>query len=493
MKRILKKLVMTSEEVRERIEPALRSRVQEREYIVQYCQADELSTARRIDIAGKASLLRSLTQRSATAQHMYEEIIKVLTAGKYREKEDVAQRDYASSFTRLEQQLLANGFSHDESLVPVSSSGDIINGSHRVAASILHGLQVPTVQLDGNAPDYSAESLIRAGCPRTVVRQCVAAYTEFRSTFALVVWPNAMQNFLHLLDLVPRVVYSEQISLSTKSLLRLIEACYFGEEWIASGPGALANKLNLVTRGAPTLDVGVVLFETDGISTAQAIKAQLRDMCKNNPHSLHISDEATQAVRIARFTFNPNSIHFAELAPIASENQSSSIICRAQESLAALKLEPSEMAIDGGSVLSAYGIRPSLDFDIVVRDSFSKFELPLGVTQRSQVQAALHGEPIDAILDVNQLHFWHHDVKFVALQQVAKMKRIRNEHKDLADVALIEGILPKPVAGLTSRERWLFRKYWFRNIAEDALRFIGLHKATKSLLDMVRKVRSNRP
>lgn len=482
---------LSSHEVQARIEPGLRLHVRNGVQNVEYRRAGTLLTANRLDVLGKSRLLGPMFQGSIMARDMYLGLVKILTAGKYREAEDSSTRDYASSFLKLNASIREHGLSHDRSLVPVSPDGDIINGSHRVAIALAYGHLVPTVRINFQAPDYSATELTRAGCSQIILRQCVESFVEHCPTFTLIVWSSALGAFDRIVRQVPRVVHHEIIDFGSRGILRLIEACYFGESWIQDDKNALAQKRELVTgHGNIAEQAGVVIFQARSLDDVSLLKAELRSMFGNSPHSLHICDSQTEAVRIVRFALNRNSLHFARHSPLIGNQAADDILALANAALEKTGRGPNDIAIDGGAVMTMYGLRATSDLDVVVRDGTELSAVQLGVSQRSDSEMDLHGEPREALLSISELHFWHRDLKFVALHQVARMKRQRGEPKDVRDLALIGDWSPFGSIELTLQERWAYRKYWARNRMGNALRRLGLHATVRTLVLTLRGFRT---
>ena len=89
--------------------------------------------------------------------------------------------------------------------------------------------------------------------------------------------------------------------------------------------------------------------------------------------------------------------------------------------------------ITGSTVLSLYGLRDCKDIDKIYYNNPPS-------DSHNQYIGTLYKLTLDAMINNPLYHLYHNGFKYVSLDVIKNMKKIRNEPKDIIDVKLAEEI-----------------------------------------------------
>ena len=89
--------------------------------------------------------------------------------------------------------------------------------------------------------------------------------------------------------------------------------------------------------------------------------------------------------------------------------------------------------ITGSTILSLYGLRDCKDIDLIYYKNAP-------VDSHNQYLKRQYRLTLDDIINNPLYHLYYNGFKYVSLEVIKNMKKVRNEQKDIIDVGLIEGI-----------------------------------------------------
>ena len=96
--------------------------------------------------------------------------------------------------------------------------------------------------------------------------------------------------------------------------------------------------------------------------------------------------------------------------------------------------EPNDNTVIAGStVLSLYGLRDCKDLDLIYYNRAP-------ADSHNQYLETHYKLTLDDIFNDPQYHLYYNGFKYVSLDVIKNMKKIRNEPKDIIDVQLIETV-----------------------------------------------------
>ena len=171
--------------------------------------------------------------------------------------------------------------------------------------------------------------------------------------------------------------------------------------------------------------VTFVLVDAKNLETVKEMKNKIRALFKVGNHSVHISDYHEDAIRIAKTVFNDNSIHFLN-------NRKNILFPNYSKLMNAIKPDDNKV-ITGSAVLSLYGLRDCKDIDLIYYNNPP-------ADSHNQYLESHYKLTLDNIINNPLYHLYYQGFKYVSLNVISNMKKVRNEPKDIIDVQLMEKI-----------------------------------------------------
>ena len=172
-------------------------------------------------------------------------------------------------------------------------------------------------------------------------------------------------------------------------------------------------------------EVTFVLVDAKNIDTVKEMKNKIRALFNVGNHSVHINDTHRETVRICKTVFNDNSIHFL--------NNRKNVLFSNYKRLMDDMTPDDNTVITGSTILSLYGLRDCKDIDLIYYNNPP-------ADSHNQYLETHYKLTLDQIVNDPRYHLYYNGFKYVSLDVIKNMKKIRNEPKDIVDVQLIEKI-----------------------------------------------------
>lgn len=413
--------------------------------------ARRLLTPYRFDIVAKVLYAKhrekGISSRFATA--LYAEHLRVWNDLHELEPPKHGIDAYLDSFHRILDSIREEGFDREKSVVPVGRSLSPINGSHRIAACVLHGKDVSCRVMDEGLETHNynylyfrnRETHVPGGLAPAWQDAIALEYCRLKAeTYAVLVFPSAVGRHREILDVLlahGHVVYEKEFFLGPAARLNLIRCVYAGETWLGTAQngynGANAKASLCFASDGP---LRFFVFETHDPQDAVRAKAGIRALFGIDKSAVHINDSHEETIRVAEALLNANSVHFLEKARAEPAPSLMEHIARLRGWLRQTQLSPEDLCIGGSGVLSAYGLRPGKDLDLLHHFALPASGLAQDLGSHNEY-AGLYGLTADELIYDPANHFHFAGFKFAALPVIARMKRRRGERKDVADLSLI--------------------------------------------------------
>ncbi len=451
-----------------------------------------LLTHNRLDVAIKLVFLEGLNRGSKRAEELYREHIRLFTLGSFKEPGNEAKNsieDFVESFKKLALELRDSGFDADKSLVPLGMDGTILNGAHRVAASIFHGVPVKGVYLPLSDSMYDYRFFLSRGMDVDNVEVAVTKFLEVRENcFIACVWPRAEGRDDSLDGIFPNIVYKKRINLSLSGAHNVLSEVYAEEPWLGPEeegfPGVKGKLMECFTGSAP---LRVYVFQADSLDEVVGIKERVRELFRVGKHSVHITDTHEESVRIGRVLLNANSLHFMEHGTPSKFRKTLDQIRRYSDELKDYDVHPDNVIVDGSLILALYGLREARDVDYLIADDVNISGLNV---DSHDSELKYHGVSKSDLLRDNEFFFYYRGLKFVALHQLAEMKKNRSEEKDHADLRMMAPLISRSrtsSALLSLRGRLAFFRAQLSRIAVQLLKKFGVYAVTRKFYRSVKR------
>lgn len=428
-----------------KIEPVLHEFISHDSYDIETVDAKKLLSSCRFDVAAKLLFLEGIKNRGGIFDDLYLSHIKAFTLGSFKEPKSnikIDSNSFLSSFLATYGNMKINGFDLNQSIIPLDRNGNILNGAHRVACAIHLGLSVKCVRLNSTVDCYDYNFFWQRAFSKANHDLCARKFIETSdNTFVALVWPSACGFEKELFNIFKNIVYYKQIYLSLNGLHNLISEVYQGELWLGDReenyPGVKGKLIPCYKKNQP---LRLFVFQSNDLDEVQRIKQEIRSLFGNGKHSVHINDTKNEAINIARFLLNENSVHFINHAYPNHYKRTAGKIDRIKNWCFENKLSLNDIVIDGGMVLSVYGYREAQDIDYISPYRINSIIKSDEISSHNDM-IEFHKESVDTLVYDDRHHFYYDGVKFISFKQLLRMKVERNEFKDKNDLILMESLL----------------------------------------------------
>ena len=429
-----------------RIEPFIFDSLNLAEYAVRELPAVDLLTWNRFDLGFKLFYLEHKSVNRPLAIEYYRYDIRAQTLETYSEIGNSSKSSfdaYVDTFDVIDESMQNGGFNADLSIVPCSHEGVIINGSHRVAAAIYHGLTLSCVQL--NMPTLTCDYVyfLNRDVPQDVVETAALSFMQYdRHIYAAFLWPAGARKQKQIEGLFNNVVYKKKVSLTPNGVFNLLYELYKHMDWIGVESSRFLGLQQKASACFPKLDdVTVIFFQSHCHGDVLALKKSIRDINDIGFSSVHITDTHEEVMNVARLLLNPNGLHYLNHADPVKRLSGCRMVKAFREAVAEVGNDLRDYVLDSGTVLASYGFRKATDIDYVTTSS------EIGLNNKSILGFELsnhdselvhHQLPLQSLVYDSRSFFWVEGAKLLSFEQILGMKRRRNSSKDKIDVNLME-------------------------------------------------------
>jgi len=426
-------------------------------------KAKELLSTTRFDLIVKYLYAKSYKNGYETDYFldMYKHHLKIWNNFKeYNNPKKNSFEAFKDIFEELIDDITANGFNGDVSTIPVVGN-NILNGSHRVASSLLNNNDLVCVNgvngKDGQL-DCGWEMFKRLGFKPEYADRVALEYTKLKTnTHIVTLFPTAtsrgrIKEVQSILNQYTKVFYSKTIPLSKLGLFNLMREFYHGEGWAGNHPhysGFRAKTKECYQGEGHTI---VYLCEFNSLPDTVKVKELIRGLYHVGKHSVHINDTHEETIRIAKSVFNDNSVHFLNNNKSVGLDSNFTTVNQKyfqkfETNLNKYKnyfiksgLDIDDYCISASSTLSIYGLREGNDIDYIHHGE-RKIEVNPLISSHNSYGVELYPYNYDEIIYNPKHHFYTRGVKFTTLDVVMKLKELRGEEKDKLDIKLIKSVM----------------------------------------------------
>ena len=378
---------------------------------------NELLTYKRFDVVIKylyASNLSSDFYKSMYREHLQR-------WNNFNEKEP--PKHGFEDFDRAFQSIIHNVV--DEP-VPVQEGTHIANGAHRLAAALYHQRPIntrPAIEEENYPIIADYKEFYKKDFPDHMMGRTAIEYARLKpNTHVICLFPIAHTRIWEVKEIINQYVnvfYEDFAELNAVGQLGLMKEIYFVEGW--ANEAGIKRKSDQCFMGRP--EVTFMLVDAENLETVKEMKAKIRALFNVGNHSVHINDTHEETVRIAKTVFNDNSIHFLN-------NRKNISFPNYKKLMGNIKPNDNEV-ITGSTVLSLYGLRDCKDIDLIYYNNPP-------ADSHNQYLKTHYKLTLDNIVNNPIYHLYYQGFKYVSLDVITYMKRVRNEPKDIVDVQLIE-------------------------------------------------------
>lgn len=422
---------------------------------IEYVDARQFLTSERIDLVCKMYYIecREKNRDLKFARELYAANIRAITGGQFKEEWNPVKNGldkYFEIFDKLIDDIKANGFDPQKSVIPVSEDCNILDGAHRTAIAAYFGIPLPIIRLKVKGWGNNYRSFLNDSpntMPESYVDFMAYQYMKYKEPcYVAFVWPISYidPNYeiaLKLIEQNSNIVYKKTIQMNYSGFTQLVMHNYMDTKWAKGLENRLPNIYEVVDeRYAPNAPITVMVLDGKSLKEIVQLKQTVRTVLHEGFGKIHITDTQWEALRMAKMILNPNSIAFLNQANFFRYDSFIDEFFEFRKTVLENHLED-EVCLDTGDVLGVYGLRETRDIDYVSRNN----EDINALREYDRHTQEYYNNFLDEI-DCKEIienwfhHFYCFDIMFASIESVKKFKAFRNEPKDQKDIALIQAM-----------------------------------------------------
>jgi len=413
----------------------------------------DLITNQRFDVIVKYLYAQSIIKnyQTDTYKNFYKEhLIKWNNCFEISNPSKNSFEIFDNTFKDIITNISENGFDPQISKIPVVNDKYIVNGAHRLAASLALNKNVFTEEStsikDGQLICSWEGEFKKLNLSETLCDRVALEYAKLKTnTYIVSVFPSTGGNIevpLSILKKYGSVFYYKQIKLEKNGPLNFMRELYAGEQWAGNHQnnyiGYRQKEGLCFTQNAP---VTIFLVEFDSVEQSVRAKEEIRNRFNIGKHSVHINDTHDQTIRLSQCVFNQNSIKFMCDSIPSDYKKFDGLLNSFKKYIEDNNLDIDEYAVTSSSILSIYGLREGKDLDYIHTKSAPLIKLSDDIQSHNSYGIGRYELNYDEIIHNPVNHFYSRGVKFVSPKIIKDMKEKRNEPKDINDINLLNSIL----------------------------------------------------
>ena len=362
-------MLYSAEELKSLIEPILYIDINKEVYESKVINPIQFLTHKRFDLAFKLFYLDERHNNPIYARYLYEQHIKAFSLGKYREpgnKEKTSIEDFFFAFDKIFQNFQEYGFNNTKTLIPISKNKLLGNGAHRVASAIYLKQNVECVEIETHDQVYDYKFFANLGVSENILDSAALKYIEFsENIYIAFLWPSAVNNRGKVERKIPNIIYKKKIKLNLDGAHNLLTHIYENEDWLGTlsknFPGVRVKVMECFKNFNPLY---VYLFQCEKHEEVIEIKQTIRDLYDLGKHSIHITDTKEEVIRLSRYLFNNNSIHFLNYGKPYINHEFDILLDKFRRSFKN-QFDSEKILLCGESTLSIYGVYPKMNLNFL--------------------------------------------------------------------------------------------------------------------------------
>lgn len=292
--------------------------LKDKPFVILRVPARSLLHVSRFDLFAKLFYISNRKTNPEIAREVYSDHIQAFNPdGKEPGRTDKnGVEDFIDAFDKLIDLFKDNDFDASISLVPVGFGGEILDGSHRVAALAFFDKDVTIARFDSVRSKcvFDYQYFLKRGLPwKTADMISLEALKWKANMYVACLWPRISakekEEASRVISNSCSIYYSRKFAVSLKSLSRLVAYIYRTQKWVGDDNNNYSGAYNkALSCYGPSRQIQFVFFQGKGLNETLAMKDKARQLFPFDKHSLHISDSQEETEDIAEIVLTEAGI-----------------------------------------------------------------------------------------------------------------------------------------------------------------------------------------
>ena len=361
--------------------------------------------------------------------------------------------EYEKEFKKIILSIKERGFDEKNSIIPIDQYNKIIDGSHRLGASIVLNQKIKIAKFLVNSPSVTIERFIYDFNFKkniTLIDYLIFNYIKYNQNLRIItLFPVRNKQFdkqcFAIIKRYGNILLTK--SLQVGNIFNGFNMCrifYNGANWIGNiqnkYKGAMWKAKACLNNSNGIIDVILFNPSKEKYSTdihLKKIKEEIRKLYNIHFHSIHSSDDHIETIRYSKIFFHSNT-------QVLSQKRKGRFFNKlelALEELIKINIDSSQFVFSGSAVMAALGLREPKDLDVFHTENFN---LPNNISSHNS-QIKYVKQKINELIFNPKKYFFYMGFKFLHPKFILEMKINRNKIKpnikDHNDIEILEKFL----------------------------------------------------
>ena len=361
--------------------------------------------------------------------------------------------DFEKSFQKIILSIKKKGFDKNKTIIPIDEKNNIIDGSHRVAASIVLDKKITISKFKVKSPQINIASFANRFNfikNETLMNYLIFNYIKYSPNLRiLILFPVRNKKYdsscFQLLNKYGNIELKKNINVG--SLINAFNMCrvfYDGCEWIGNADNNYKGAAwkSKACFGNTNGVAEVLLFnpkieESGSVSYLKKIKEEIRSFYQIRFHSIHSADDHNETIRYSKIFFHTKTQILLSKRKVNFFFKLEKLL----EELKKININSSQFVFSGSAVMAALGLREPKDFDAFHSTCFI---LPKNISSHNSQNKYLN-ENINELIFNPKKYFYYMGFKFLDPKIILNLKINRNNVKenlkDKNDIKILKNFL----------------------------------------------------
>jgi len=401
----------------------------------------------RFDLPIKTLFLKHYNIGINFGQNIYKEHLRLWNGFKeYNNPNKNTYEKFRDDFLQIEADIRNNKFDWKRSPIIIDQQSNLLNGSHRTAASAFVNAEAEFevgVDIKDGQKVCDYKMFRELGLNEDYMDTAALEMVRHNKNLLMVsLFPSAnhSRDIDRILNKYGNIAYRKDVHLNNIGAFNYTLQLYKGEAWAGDWHNNFAgfrdkSRLCFTNENPMT----VYLVEFDDLTQARSAKEDIRAIYNIGNHSVHINDTHEETLRLSRCVLNKNSISFLNHCNIKPYQKFLQQVSYYENYIIENGLDFEDYCISASSVLSLYGLREGNDLDYLHTDS-KQIQGHPDIHSHNEYGIDRYTKKTKEIVHDPNNHFYYGNLKVASLDIIKALKTLRGELKDKVDVELINTV-----------------------------------------------------
>jgi len=393
----------------------------------------ELLTPNRLDVCFKLFFLKNRNKISF-AEKFYKDHISVMTNGLFKEFGNPQKNSFKifkKKFIDLEIEMRNNHFDDSKSLIPTGKNHTILDGAHRLSISILNNLKLKTIKTNIEDSNYNWNFFLQRGIKLDDIEIAVSEFCNYnKKIHVALIWPVSKEFTVKIIDeFEPNsIVYIKKLKLTNHAFKNILIQVYKDHSWlgqIEKGYDGIISKFSKIYK--PHGELTIVFFTSESLKQVIDLKEKIRNFIGLEKHSIHITDNKTEAITVSKIFLNHNALEFYNNSNNFKFPESHKLFISFKNELVNNGYDLNDFIVVGSMPFSLQGIIEANDIDYITSINFKTSNKKFNTHNKYLFD---YGVELNELIYNPKNFFIYEGIKFISNELNLKFKKSRGEVKD---------------------------------------------------------------